>query len=159
MSDAESDPSKNENSFSSSFCYLSAKYFRIPRSRVIVAMASAANKFVIQRRGSLIQRRNSKRFVLSELGATENTTQVPENGRPFSDSSSENHERDDFVSLNDDDGSDDDDAFKVPDIVLDIPLAQETATTTPVGFYLEETEYPSQISDWHSLKRLKNGFA
>lgn len=105
---------------------------------------------LIQRRGSLIQRRNSKRFVLSELSSVELTKVAG-----WAKENVENQEKNDFESLIDDSLSDDDEAFKVPDIVLDI---QETAVI-PVDESGHDESYdsPTEIVEWRPFKTLKDG--
>lgn len=124
------------------------------------AMMSGTANTLIQRRGSLVQRRNSKRFVLSELGSAaatvgalvESSAAVP--STLIKENCVGNQVKDDFVSLNDEDGSDDDDVIKVPDIVLDI---RETSSPAPSSAYDDSaSSSPPEILDWRFLKMLKS---
>lgn len=110
---------------------------------------ATATTTIIQRRGSLIQRRNSKRFVLSELTATAAGLLLSEESR----------DRDEYISAAEDDGSDDDDVFKVPDIVLDAPDLEREHGHEPVksaGFYIDSPEYQSDLLEWRTIRTLKN---
>lgn len=92
---------------------------------------------VLHRRGSLIQRRNSKRFVLHELdsAAAAVLAAAAHGGPPTRDraKSVDNKEENDkdFMGIPDEEVlSDDDDVIKVPDIVLDIREASSPVPTT-----------------------------
>lgn len=118
-------------------------------------MISATSNALVQRRGSLIQRRNSKRFVLSELSAAvaavaavaadQTNKEQPESPSP---------QKDDY--LTDFDGSDDDDNFKVPDIVLDI---LPEAPSSPITYCRDPTDTVEEVPEWKLLKLLKNDIA
>jgi len=105
--------------------YAAADKIQIPAS-----LMTPTNNTLLNRRGSLIQRRNSKRFVLSELAAA---AAAPGSPPPVlvRGKSVDNEEDKDFDTLADEDTgcSDDDDTVKVPDIVLDI---RETSSPIPV---------------------------
>lgn len=92
---------------------------------------------------------------MSELSSTAGAT-VASEPAPASlgkENSSDNQEKDEFVSLIDEDGSDDDDAFKVPDIVLDI---RETSSPVPSSYFDDSNPSPPEILDWRFLKTLKS---
>lgn len=111
-------------------------------------MISTTSNALVQRRGSLIQRRNSKRFVLSELSSAAASIAAESTLAKDTDTL----EKDEYLSVTDFEGSDDDDTFKVPDIVLDI----HPVSASPINYCIDPTETAAEVPEWRTLKSLKN---
>lgn len=89
--------------------------------------------------------------MLSELSATAASLLSAE----------ENRDKDEYISAAEDDGSDDDETFMVPDIVLDVPDLEpdpepEHEPVKSAGFYIDSPEYQSDLLEWRTIRTLKN---
>ena len=115
-------------------------------------MISATSNALVQRRGSLIQRRNSKRFVLSELSSVAAAAAAAAIAAEPAIKDAETSQKDDYLSIADLDGSDDDETFKVPDIVLDI---LPEAPLSPITYCRDPTDTVEDVPEWKLLKLLK----